>query len=64
MYIEHGPGFELRIIAKKTTLGTTTNKQNSDCGELECSLTNYLLNLRYMCKWNYSNKTLYQSRIL
>ena len=54
-------------FAKKTTtttLGTTTHKQNSDWGELECSLTNYLLNLRYMYKWNYRNKTLYQTRIL
>ena len=33
-----------------TTLGTTTNKPNSDWGELECSPTNYLLNLRYMYK--------------
>ena len=40
-------------FAKKTTtkiLGTTTHKQNSDWGELECSPTNYLLNLRYMYK--------------
>ena len=55
MYIEHGPGFELTICKKKnnnilTTLGKTTNKQNSDWGELECSPTNYLLNLRYMYK--------------
>ena len=41
------------VFAKKTTttiLGTTTHKQNSDWGELECSPTNYLLNLRYMYK--------------
>ena len=37
----------LAFAKKKTTLGTTTNKQNSDWGELECSPTNYLLNLRY-----------------
>ena len=53
MYLEHGTGFELSICKKKTTtttLGTTTNKPNSDWGELERSLTNYLLNLRYMYK--------------
>ena len=51
MYSKHGPGFELSICKKKTTtLGTTTNKPNSDWGELERSLTNYLLNLRYMYK--------------
>ena len=38
----------LAFAKKTTTLGTKTDKQNSDWGELECSPTNYLLNLRYM----------------
>ena len=42
--------FAKKTTTTTTTLGTTTNKPNSDWGELECSPTNYLLNLRYMYK--------------